>query len=131
MLIPLEHQDKPAPGYNRNDVGRWQAESQLAFSHLTLYAPGYRLHGLAVGGTMLMLPWEEGARVLAVAPLTFKINGGPGARIDVELSAPTNVAGLADLAAPYIIVRPRPVKPFVFPGSQPRKSRGVRLVFEE
>lgn len=126
MLLPLEHTPTPAPGYQRSDVGRWQCESQLAFDRLTLYAPGWFLHGLAVGGTLLMFPWEYGAHVSPAAPLTFKINGGPGARIDVELTQPPDVQSPR---APYIIVRPRPIKPFVAPFAKPRRRRGVRLVW--
>lgn len=128
MLIPLEHTPTPAPGYERRDVGRWQADTQLAFTRLTLYAPGWTLHGLAVGGRMLMLPWEGGARVSPAAPLTFQVEGSSGARIDVELTSPPDVQ---TPAAPYIIVRPAPYKPFGPFAGQKRKRRGVRLVFDE
>lgn len=127
MLIPLEHTSVPPPGYQRADVGRWQAETQIAFTHLTLYAPGWSLHGLAVGGALLMFPWEIGARLSPAAPLTFKVHASAGARIDVELAAPSDVQSPA---APYVVLRRSLYKPAPFPGAK-RKPRGVRLIFDE
>jgi hypothetical protein len=120
LLIPLEYKVGPAPGYERRDVGRWNAESQLRFTHLTLYAPGWSLHAFAVGGRQVMLPWEGGARLSPAAPLTFKINGGPAETIDVELSQPPDVQ---TPAAPYVVVRPAPYKPAAFPFGQPKRKR--------
>lgn len=120
MLIPLEHQPTPATGYERRDIGRWQAEAQVSFTHLTLYAPGWSLHHLHVGGKIVMLPWEGGARVSPAAPLTFKVNGFPAERIEIDLTAPPDVQSPA---APYIIVRAVPYKPFAPIGGARKKSR--------
>lgn len=122
MLIHFEDKG-PSSGFQREGPRCFEAESQLAFDRLTLYAPGWALHDAKVGGKLLMFSWELGA--IVTRPLTFQINGSPAEKIVldlrlVELSAP----------APYVMVRPMKAKPFEPFGGKLRR-RGVRLVFDE